>query len=443
MAESYDFIVIGARCGGSPTAMLLARKGYTVLMVDRATFPSDTVSTHFIHAPGMAALERWGLRDSLVASGCPPIRTYRFDFGPFTIAGSPRPSDGIDEAYCPRRPVLDTILVHAAADAGVEVRQGFSVDEVLIEDGTVVGVRGRNADSGAVTERAKVVVGADGRNSAVAKAVHPDQYNEKPAVTPAFYSYWSGVGSSGFEVSVRPPFGMAAFPTHDDLTLVIVGLPQDAFNAARGDVEGTFLRAVDSAPALGDRVRSGKREERFRTASDLAGHFRKPYGPGWALVGDAGYHLHPITAQGITDAFVDAERLTDALDAAFTERSRYADAMAAYQAARDEQAMPMYEMTSTSPRSTSPSRPRRNNCWERSPVTSKPWTTLSVSKQARCRSPCSSAPRTSGASWPSTGRRHSSTRHRPVSTSRVCAVVPRARRRRGRRAGCSKGSARR
>ena len=194
------------------------------------------------------------------------------------IAGSPRPSNGIDEAYCPRRPVLDTILVHAAADAGVEVREGFSVDEVLIEDGTVVGVRGKGADGSAVTELARVVIGADGRNSSVAKAVRPEQYNEKPAVTPAFYSYWSGVGSSGFEVFVRPPFGMAAFPTHDDLTLVIVGLSQDAFDAARGDVEGTFLRAVDSAPALGDRVRSGRREERFRTVSALAGYFRSRTG---------------------------------------------------------------------------------------------------------------------------------------------------------------------
>jgi len=137
---------------------------------------------------------------------------------------------------------------------------------------------------------------------------------------------------------------MAAFPTHDDLTLVIVGLPEEDFNTARNDVEGTFLRTLDQAP-LGDRVRSGKREERFRAATDLAGYFRKPFGPGWALVGDAGYHLHPITAQGITDAFMDAERLTDALDAVFTERRTYDDAMATYQSARDEQAMPMYEMT--------------------------------------------------------------------------------------------------
>ena len=258
MAESYDAIVIGARCGGAPTAMLLARRGYRVLLVDRATFPSDTVSTHFIHAPGMAALERWGLRDALAATGCPAIRTYSFDFGPFTIEGSPRAADGVDEAYCPRRPVLDTMLVHAAADAGAEVREAFTVDDILIEDGTVIGVRGKEAGGGTVTEHAKVVIGADGRNSSVVKAVEPEQYNEKPAVSPAFYSYWSGVGSSGFEVSIRDRCGMAAFPTHDNLTLVIVGLPEDDFNAARSDVEGTFQRTVDLAAALGDRVRSGQ-----------------------------------------------------------------------------------------------------------------------------------------------------------------------------------------
>jgi 2-polyprenyl-6-methoxyphenol hydroxylase-like FAD-dependent oxidoreductase len=345
MTSRYDAIVVGARCGGAPTAMLLARRGHRVLLVDRATFPSDTVSTHFIHAPGVAALERWGLRAPLAASGCPAIRRYRFEFGPFTIDGSPRAIDGIDEAYCPRRPVLDTMLVHAAADAGAEVREAFSVDEILIEEGTVVGVRGRPAGGPPVTEHAAVVIGADGRNSVVARAVRPDQYHEKPAVSPAFYSYWSGVGSAGFEIHVGERCGMAAFPTHDDLTLVLVGLPQDDFDVARGDVEGTFLRTLDRSPELGARVRAGERVERFRAATDLAGYFRTPYGPGWALVGDAGYHLHPVTAQGITDAFTDAERLADALDAAFAGRRTFEDAMAAYHAARDERVMPMYEMS--------------------------------------------------------------------------------------------------
>ena len=345
MTGAYDAIVVGARCAGAPTAMLLARKGHNVLLVDRATFPSDTVSTHFIHAPGVAALERWGLRRALADSGCPPVQTYSFDFGPFTITGTPRPHDGIGDAYCPRRTVLDTMLVQAAADAGVEVREGFTVEEILVEDGAVVGLRGKETDGRSVTEHAAVVIGADGRNSSVAKAVRPEQYNEKPAVGPAFYSYWSGVGSSGFEVGIRDGCGMAAFPTHDDLTLVIVGMGQDDFDAARKDVEGTFLRTLDLVPSLGARVRSGTREERFHAASDLAGYFRKPYGPGWALVGDAGYHLHPITAQGITDAFLDAERLVDALAAALSESRPFADAMATYQTARDDHVAPMYEMT--------------------------------------------------------------------------------------------------
>jgi 2-polyprenyl-6-methoxyphenol hydroxylase-like FAD-dependent oxidoreductase len=345
MTRSYDAIVIGARCAGAPTAMLLAQKGYRVLMVDRATFPSDTVSTHFVHAPGVAALERWGLREPLASSGCPPVRKYSFDFGPFTIEGSPAAADGIEDAYCPRRLVLDAMLVNAAADAGVEVREAFSVGEVLVEDGAVIGIGGKGAGTNSVTEHAKIVIGADGRNSFVANAVGPEQYNDKPAVSPAFYSYWSGVGSSGFEIYVRDRCGMAAFPTHDDLTLVIVGQPEDDFNTARRDVEDAFLRTVEQAPTLAERVRAGKREDRFHAATELAGYFRKPYGPGWALVGDAGYHLHPITAQGMTDAFIDAERLADALDAVFAGRSTYDDAMTGYQAERDHHAMPMYEMT--------------------------------------------------------------------------------------------------
>src|SRR5918997_3535482 len=142
MTGRYDAIVVGARCAGAPTAMLLAQKGYRVLVVDRASFPSDTVSTHVIHAPGVAAPPRWGLLRRVVASGSPPIGTYSFDFGPFTIAGTPRPHDGISTAYAPRRTILDNVLVDAAVTAGAEVRERFTVDDVLIEDGVVVGVRG-------------------------------------------------------------------------------------------------------------------------------------------------------------------------------------------------------------------------------------------------------------------------------------------------------------
>src|SRR6476661_181640 len=168
MSKSYDAIVVGARCAGSPTAMLLARKGYRVLVVDRATFPSDTVSTHFIHAPGVAALHTWGLLDGVIASNCPPVDRYSFDFGPITISGTPRPTDGIATAYAPRRTVLDKILVDGAARAGAEVREHFTVEEVVVEDGVVVGIRGHGPDGRSVVERARVVIGADGRNSHVA-----------------------------------------------------------------------------------------------------------------------------------------------------------------------------------------------------------------------------------------------------------------------------------
>src|SRR3954451_119478 len=129
MNKAYDAIVVGARCAGSPTAMLLARKGYRVLVVDRATFPSDTISTHLVHPPGVAALRRWGLLEQLKATGCPPIDTYSFNFGPFTISGAPGTADS-PVAYGPRRTVLDKLLVDAASEAGAEVREGFTVSGV-------------------------------------------------------------------------------------------------------------------------------------------------------------------------------------------------------------------------------------------------------------------------------------------------------------------------
>ena len=185
--DRYDAIVIGARCAGSPTGMLLARKGYRVLVVDRATFPSDTLSTHILHPPGAAALKRWGLLDRLASTGCPPIGTYTFDFGAFTIAGAPGTDDS-PIAYCPRRTVLDKLLVDAASEAGAELREGFTVEDVVIEDGRVIGIRGHDNGGATVTELADVVVGADGRYSLVAKAVGPEQYNERPEILCGYYS---------------------------------------------------------------------------------------------------------------------------------------------------------------------------------------------------------------------------------------------------------------
>jgi flavin-dependent dehydrogenase len=344
MHTDYDAIVVGARCAGSPMAMLLARRGYRVLVVDRATFPSDTVSTHLVHAPGVAALQRWGLLDEVKATGCPAIETYAFDFGPFTIAGRPRPVEGVATAFAPRRIVLDKILVDAAARAGAEVREGFTVDDVVVEDGAVVGIRGRRDGGRPVTERARIVIGADGRNSHVAKAVQPEQYHEKPMLQWSYYTYWSGLPVDGMEVVIRPDRGWAAIPTNDELTMLVIGWPYAEAAAYKADVEANYLKTLELAPEVAERVRAASRVERFAGGS-VANFFRQPFGPGWALVGDAGYNKDPITAQGISDAFHDAERCASALDEVFGGSRSFHEAMSDYQRARDAHALPIYEFT--------------------------------------------------------------------------------------------------
>jgi flavin-dependent dehydrogenase len=345
MAEDFDAIVVGARCAGAPTAMLLAQKGYKTLVVDRASFPSDTLSTHMIHAPGVASLARWGLLDAVRATGCPAIDRYRFDFGPLTIAGTPRPAGGSSTGYAPRRTVLDKILVDAADQAGAEVRERFTVEDVVVEDGAVVGIRGHGEGGASVVERARVVIGADGRSSHVAKAVRPEQYHDKPMLQWSYYTYWSGLPVEDFQVTVRPDRGWGAFPTNDGLTLVVVGWPHAESSAYKGDAEANYLKTLDLAPAFAEAVRGATREARFAGGS-VPSFFRKPFGPGWALVGDAGYNKDPITAQGISDAFRDAELCVGALDDTFTGRRPFDDAMADYQQTRDARSLPIYEFTS-------------------------------------------------------------------------------------------------
>jgi flavin-dependent dehydrogenase len=337
----YDAIIVGARAAGSPTAMLLARKGHRVLVVDRASFPSDTLSTHYIHQPGVARLQRWGLLDRLVAAGCPPSRELVFDIGPFALTGAPLPSDGVVDGYAPRRTVLDPLLVEAAAEAGAEVRTNFSVDELLFEEGAVVGVR-----SGDTVERARVVVGADGRNSLVARTVGAIGYDERPGLACAYYTYWGGVDDGAVELYPREGrMVMGGARTNDGLQIVIVFWPRAEFQAVRASVEPSFHDALALAPPLAERLAAGERADRFYGIADLPFYYRKPYGPGWALVGDAGYHKDPITAQGITDAFRDAELLAEALDAAFTGTRALDDALADYERIRNEETRPMYELT--------------------------------------------------------------------------------------------------
>jgi 2-polyprenyl-6-methoxyphenol hydroxylase-like FAD-dependent oxidoreductase len=325
--------------------MLLARKGYRVLLLDKARFPSDTLSVHYIHQPGVACLKRWGLVDRVVATNCPPVLRQAIDFGPFALVGAPPPSDGVAAAYAPRRTVLDQILVDEAVAAGAELREHFSVDEVLADGDRVVGIRGRAAGGGTVTEKARIVIGADGLHSAVARRVQASTYNERPTFTCAYYCYWSDVPVGGGELYPRPDRMIIAAPTNDGQTIVIVYWPSAAFHEVRSDIEGNFLKALDLVPGLADRVRGGKRTERFRGTADLPNFYRKPSGPGWALVGDAGYHKDPITAQGMSDAFRDADLLAEAIDDGFAGRQPLADALARYERRRNEATLPLYELT--------------------------------------------------------------------------------------------------
>jgi 2-polyprenyl-6-methoxyphenol hydroxylase-like FAD-dependent oxidoreductase len=344
MTSAYDAIVVGARCAGSPVAMLLARKGYKVLVVDRATFPSDTISTHLIHPPGMEALKRWGIDEAVAESGCPPIDTYLFDVGPVVIAGSPG-TEKAPASYAPRRTVLDKILVDAASQAGAEVREGSTVEEFLFDNGRVNGIRGHDKAGTNFTETARVVIGADGRHSLLARSVNAPQYNEKPVLESSYYSYWSDLPMNGrFETYMRGDRAFAAWPTNDGLTLVVAGWPISQFEQNKQDIEGNFMSALDRTPEFGERARNATREDRFYGAT-VPGFFRKPFGDGWALVGDAGYNKDYITAQGISDAFRDAELCATALDEWMSGARQFDEAMSDYQSARDRDAMPIYEFT--------------------------------------------------------------------------------------------------
>jgi flavin-dependent dehydrogenase len=327
----YDAIVVGARCAGSPTAMLLARKGHRVLLVDRAGFPSDTLSTHYIHQSGVACLERWGLLPQIVAAGAPGIRHYTLDVGPFALHGTPPPIGGVADAYSLRRAVLDQILVDAAADAGAEVREHFPVDGLVTDGGRITGIRARGG-----TEQARIVIGADGLGSVVARSVDAPVYDDHGTLTCAYYTYWTGIEMDGVELYPRPGAMIVAAPTNNDQVVTIVLWPNREFHEVRSDIERHFLEALELAPGLAARIRDATRTDRFRGTGRLPNFYRRPHGDGWALVGDAGYHKDPILALGIGDAFRDAELLAHAVDSGLSGRAPLGQALHEYEQRRNE-----------------------------------------------------------------------------------------------------------
>jgi flavin-dependent dehydrogenase len=343
----YDAIVVGARVAGAPTAMLLARKGYRVLVVDRDEFPSDIMSTHFIHLPGIVRLQNWGVLDKLLETGCPPITKSTMHFGD-SYFSPPRLSDmipGLPEAtVCPRRVILDKLLVDAAVDAGAEFRPKVSVQELVWDGDAVVGVRGHSGGT-PVEERAKIVIGADGLHSRVAREVRPEEYHAIPSLTFAYYAYWSGIEMEGINFFFFEDLGILEFPTHWGQTCLAVGGPRETFPEFRKDVAGNYMKLIDRVPELAEQVRAGKQEQRFMGTADQPNYFRKPYGPGWALVGDAGYHRDFITGLGINDAFRDAELVAKATDEGLSGTRPMDEAMAAYETKRNDLAMPLYDIT--------------------------------------------------------------------------------------------------
>ncbi len=343
----YDAIIVGARCAGAPVALLLARKGYKVLLLDRTTFPSDMAfSNHFVHQTGSARLKRWGLLDKLAATGCPPITEDHWDYGAFVLSGSPPPADGgVTTAFAPRRKVLDPLLVAAAVEAGAELRDGFTVQQVVWDKDQITGIRGHGKNGATITENARITVGADGMFSTIAQAVKAPEFHNKPPLEGSWYSYWSGVPMKGWHLWLRPQRVIFAYNTHDNLTLIGAAFAIKDVPAVRADVEGNSMRALaENAPELFERMKSGRRET-HHVGGAIPSFVRKPYGPGWALVSDAGYQKDPCTASGITDAFGSAELLAEAIDAGLSGRQPLQEALAGYEQKRNQAELPYFELT--------------------------------------------------------------------------------------------------
>jgi len=346
----HDVVVVGGRVAGSATAMLLARLGHDVVVVDQATFPSDTVSTHSIARSGVVHLRRWGLLDAVLDSGAPAIRQVTFNAAGESTSRQIKDKAGVDFLVAPRRYALDTILATAAEPAGAEVRPGVTVTGVVRDGrGRVVGVSGRDRAGAPVELGARYVIGADGLRSQVARSVGATINEAGPAGGAAQYAYYAGLPWSGIEFFVAERSFAGVFPTHDGQACIWVCNPSaDAKairrrNGSRVEAFGQLLER--SAPELAERLRHARRTSPVQGMLRQPNQLRQAFGPGWALVGDAGYYRDAITAYGISDAFRDAELLAVALDQALGAEAEETTALAAYQQQRDHALREIFEIT--------------------------------------------------------------------------------------------------
>jgi menaquinone-9 beta-reductase len=339
MRRHYDAIIVGARAAGATTAMLLARHGLRVLVLDRARYGSDTLSTHALMRPAVLQLARWGLLREVINSGAPPIRRATFHYPGESLAVEIKPADGLDALYAPRRTVLDRILVDAAVEAGAEFRFGVIVDDLLKDaSGRVTGVVARDDHGHDVSPEAEVVIGADGIRSVVALSAGARLLRQASAEGAVVYGYFSGIEMDGYEWAYGDQVSAGLIPTNGGEACIFVGGSSRRF---RRDVHPDLQRGFhtileEAAPSVAARVARAT-SGRFRGFSGIRGYYRQPWGPGWALVGDAGYFKDPITTHGIADAFRDAELVARAVTGVST--------FAEYESIRDEVTRDLFEIT--------------------------------------------------------------------------------------------------
>lgn len=344
----YDAVVVGARPAGAATGMLLARAGLRVLIVDRSEYGADTMSTHALMRGGVLQLSRWGLLDQVITAGTPPVRQATFYIGADRITIAIKPADGVDALYAPRRTILDPILADAAATAGAEVRYGVTV-KALERDtaGRVTGIIGHDRSGRPVTARAPLTVGADGMGSRVAHWVGAGGDRLGAAAGSVTYGYWPGVPVDGYEWFFRPGAAAGAIPTNHGQTCVFAATTHERFrrDLVRDPSTGFRRLLAAAAPELADRLGETPPAGPLRRFPGRLGHLRRAAGPGWALVGDAGYFKDPITAHGLTDALRDAELLARAITAVHAGESDEATLLAGYQATRDRLSLPLFAVT--------------------------------------------------------------------------------------------------
>lgn len=348
-ADSFDAIVVGARIAGATTALLLAQQGARVLLLERARLPAPTVSCPLIFGSSLATLGRLGLLGALEALGAPRIRLYGLRTPDFDLVTRLPPTSGRDYAYSIRREVLDTaILRQVAPHPNITLREGFTVSEVVQAAGRVVGVRGRQGHGPTETYYAYAVVGADGKRSLVARAVGAPVYGQIKGETGIFYAYYRNVvpleqPSGVIYGDPQTQRGVLVFDADDDLTVISVGIHASQWEAARKDAEGTLEGVWRAVPELAERGRDAVRATPVMGQAPTDSFYRQSYGPGWALVGDAGHYVDPITGQGINHALRSAELFAQAW-AATQRRAAWMGALAQYQRRRDAETRPMFDL---------------------------------------------------------------------------------------------------